>query len=378
MGEPISLASGLLTLATFAFQSSVTLYDTIKSFHFHLKRVCDLLEELEALSEVLGPLTEIVDTETDSDLAALRLPLLRCGNACKYFEKELLKFSPRSSDRRTSFRDWARLRYMGDDIDGFRRLVAGYKLTINVALTDANLRKSSATAESLESYQGLIETAKAELEVHLEVIDGKLEAMLGGNMPKSDMDTSELRMIQDERLSAEKCLQICTQLSEHISQIQVIPEDPHSFPGSNEPSNFPESVTNESLQECKRNLGFTTAKLEKHMQDLMNRLLAKSKREMTSDEYGDLTRLRDEWDTARQCIEICSKADSRLKEQVGVHLSDASVQQLSRDIATVNLRHTAYAPNSEGGSEPPSGFKDRYGRGFKLNHETSSGTFDRV
>lgn len=31
---------------------------------------------------------------------------------------------------RTSFRDWAKLRYMGDDIDGFRRLLAGYKLTI--------------------------------------------------------------------------------------------------------------------------------------------------------------------------------------------------------------------------------------------------------
>lgn len=139
MGEPISLASGLLTLATFALQSSVTLYDTIKSFQSHLKRVCDLQEELEALSEVLGPLIELVSADTDSDLAALKLPLLRCGNACKEFERELLKCSSRSSDKRTSFRDWARLRYMGDDIDGFRRLVAGYKLTINVALTDANL-----------------------------------------------------------------------------------------------------------------------------------------------------------------------------------------------------------------------------------------------
>ena len=105
MGEPISLASGLLTLATFALQSSVTLYDTIKSFHSHLKRVYDLLEELEALSEVLGPLTEIVNTDTDSDPVTLKLPLLRCGNACKEFERELLKCSSRSSDRRTSFRD---------------------------------------------------------------------------------------------------------------------------------------------------------------------------------------------------------------------------------------------------------------------------------
>lgn len=139
MGEPISLASGLLTLATFAFQSSIKLYDTIKSFHTHLRRVCDLVEELEALSEVLGPLADIVDNRPDADLSALKLPLLRCGNACHDFEKELLKCSSRSTNTRASFRDWARLRYMGDDIDGFRRLVAGYKLTINVALTDANL-----------------------------------------------------------------------------------------------------------------------------------------------------------------------------------------------------------------------------------------------
>jgi hypothetical protein len=97
MGEPISLASGLLTLATFALQSSVTLYDTIKCFQSHLKRVCDLQEELEALSEVLGPLTDIVNANTDSDLGALKLPLLRCGNACKEFERELLKCSSRSS-----------------------------------------------------------------------------------------------------------------------------------------------------------------------------------------------------------------------------------------------------------------------------------------
>lgn len=87
---------------------------------------------------------------------------------------------------------------------------------------------------------------------------------------------------------------------------------------------------------------------------------------MTSEDYGDLTRLRDEWDTARQCTDICSKADNRLKQnistiehyvtgdaaqlmvstagnivrgrQVGGHLSDASVEQLSRDIAAINLR----------------------------------------
>jgi Fungal N-terminal domain of STAND proteins len=139
MAEPISLASGLLALATFAFHSSITLYDTIQSFQSHPKRVRDLTEELEALSGVLSPLSETVSAATDVDLSTLDLPLLRCGNACKEFEQELLKCSSRSGSSRTSFRDWAKLTYMGDDIDGFRRLLAGYKLTICIALTDANL-----------------------------------------------------------------------------------------------------------------------------------------------------------------------------------------------------------------------------------------------
>jgi hypothetical protein len=139
MAEPIGVASGLLALANFAFQSSIALYQTVQSFQFHPKRVRDLEEELEALSGVLGSLTETVSATTDVDLSALDLPLQRCGNACKEFGQEITKCSSRSGGSRTSFRDWAKLRYMGDDIDGFRQLLAGYKSTIIIALTDASL-----------------------------------------------------------------------------------------------------------------------------------------------------------------------------------------------------------------------------------------------
>ncbi|KAE8327620.1 hypothetical protein BDV39DRAFT_204931 [Aspergillus sergii] len=138
MAEPVGLASGLLALATFAFKASLSLYETVNSFRSHTKRVRDLIEELEALGEVLAPLQELLDTTTDENLSALELPLRRCGNACSEFEQEIVKCSSRSANR-TSFRDWAKLRYLGDDIDGFRRSLSGYKLTINVALTDANL-----------------------------------------------------------------------------------------------------------------------------------------------------------------------------------------------------------------------------------------------
>jgi hypothetical protein len=139
MAEPISLASGLLTLAIFAHQSSITLCKTVRSFQDHPKRVRDLENELNDLSGVLGSLKETVGATTDVDLSVLDQPLLRCGRACEDFEKELLKCSSHSNSSRTSFRDWARLRYRGDDIDGFRNLLANYKATISIALNDVNL-----------------------------------------------------------------------------------------------------------------------------------------------------------------------------------------------------------------------------------------------
>lgn len=138
MAEPIGVASGLLTLAVFAFQAGATLYQTIRSFHNHPIHVRELVQELEALNIVLQALSETIDA-TDVSLASLDLPLLRCGKACEEFEQELIKCSSRSNSGRTSFRDWVKLRYMGDNIDGFRRLLAGYKVTINIALTDATL-----------------------------------------------------------------------------------------------------------------------------------------------------------------------------------------------------------------------------------------------
>jgi hypothetical protein len=139
MAEVIGVASGLIALTTFASQCSVALYQTVKSFQAHSTRVRDLQQELESLITVLSSLTDTVAATTDLSLSGLDLPLLRCGNACKEFEQEILKCSARSGGTRTSFRDWAKLQYMGDSIDGFKQLLSAYKSTITIALTDATL-----------------------------------------------------------------------------------------------------------------------------------------------------------------------------------------------------------------------------------------------
>jgi Fungal N-terminal domain of STAND proteins len=110
-------------------------------------------------------------------------------------------------------------------------------------------------------------------------------------------------------------IQICDQLSEHINQIQLTLKRSASSPGPIDPDAIPERVTNKGLQECKNGLVLTVARLERHMKDIIDRLVTKSKTAMTSeDEVADLARLQEEWETARQCMDICSKADNHLKK----------------------------------------------------------------
>jgi hypothetical protein len=138
MADPISLTSGLLALVVFALQSSKTLYQTFESFQNSGRNVRELKEELAALNNVLQTLQETVN-QNDTKLSALKLPLLSCGKACTEFTAVVRKCTAHSTGSRPSFRDWAKMNYLGKDIAGFRSLMAGYKSTITIALGDANM-----------------------------------------------------------------------------------------------------------------------------------------------------------------------------------------------------------------------------------------------
>lgn len=281
-------------------------------------------------------------------------------------------------------------------------------------------RQSSLTAESVVAYRDLIKTATDDLEAHLQSIDEKFETFIGQTVTASSSDATELGRIKEERMSTQRCLQICAHLSDHINQIQLAPKRNDSSTGSTDADDVPERLIVEGLQECKNSLAVTAAKLEGHMADVIDRLMAKSKTSTTSEEdLADLAKLRDEWDTARQCMNICSKADTHLKEsittvdnygtgdaiqfmvstdgktikgtnrglgwrtrQVGGHLSDVSVQKLSADFTSITLRNSEgkntspqdnveIVPTGSVEDEDSPEFNERYGQGFKLPSVTT-------
>lgn len=140
MAEPVGLASGILALSVFAFKSGSKLYNTIKTFHLLPRQVRELLTELSELTSVLQKLSETGDLRLDVDLTALRLTLEQCRRACDDVETELLGYCSRSGVDRASFRDWIKLNFSGGGgIEGFRQQLIGYKSTITVAVSFANL-----------------------------------------------------------------------------------------------------------------------------------------------------------------------------------------------------------------------------------------------
>ncbi|RYZ82189.1 MAG: hypothetical protein EOP04_22545, partial [Proteobacteria bacterium] len=141
-----------------------------------------------------------------------------------------------SNGSKNSFRDWAKLKYMGDDIIGFKNMITGYTSIITIALCDANLyvnsilvlmelmisyrRTSVVTAKVLNEYQEKIEDTMSDLKEHLSSVNEKLQALIAR---KSD-DTSESGIQQHELLSEQEslkqCMKICMDVATHIDLVR--------------------------------------------------------------------------------------------------------------------------------------------------------------
>jgi hypothetical protein len=212
----------------------------------------------------------------------------------------------------------------------------------------------------------------------------------------SSSATTELQSIEDERSSTQKCLWICAQFSKFIDQLQ----SSSAKDLSQDPDNTPGRITSDGIRECKSSMEQTTARLERHMQDILDRMISSSNATMTQENTKDLARLREEWDTARKCRDICFQADQQLKEnisvidnhatgneavqflvsnsqktihgknrgygdqikQIGGHLSDQSIQKISGDFLQMSIQRPRHGTLSTNDDALPEGKDTGEGR----------------
>jgi hypothetical protein len=137
MAEAIGIASGLLAIVGFAWKSALSLHVLLKSIQNAPESICDLKDELEVISNVLQSLLETIYDDDDAFMT-LKNPIFRCGRACGEFKILVSKFAADGSQT-SKLKEWAKLRFMGEDIAGFKDTIARYKATISIAIGDANL-----------------------------------------------------------------------------------------------------------------------------------------------------------------------------------------------------------------------------------------------
>ncbi|KAL3469672.1 hypothetical protein BJX99DRAFT_240846 [Aspergillus californicus] len=332
MESPPSLDCDPSTLSIFALNAGTALHSTVGRYQLLPKTARDLLKDIQSLIESLSPLSEIIGAFADIDFAALTLPLLQCGTACNEFEQEIKKYLPYSENGSSDHRGWASLRYIGGGINDFKELLSGYRSTFHVTLADAHLRRqSSLIVESLEAHKDQIKIAKADLELHLDGFNERLELIL-------DTDASGFQQHKEQRRGMEMCLHICTRLSDSADELEA----------------------NQKEDDCQ---DLATGSIKYRNENISN---------ITNYSTGDAVLFMVSTDGS--VINGSNRALGWRARHLGGHLNDASVRQISRDFTTMNVRYlgnkathtqsdaSSTADNKQS-NQPLSEFDKRYGRG---------------
>lgn len=267
----------------------------------------------------------------------------------------------------------------------------------------------------------MITNTTTDLEDHLKEIDAKLQALSLQGSSISDEDAAERERVQEEKDSTRQCLTICAQVSEHIDQIR-----PLAFRDISAAQHTHQEIvarltglisakqaTANVLKECKDRLTDTTLDLERHLQEIENKLqtLSSQGARMSGEDAAEREWVQEERESIKQCLSICNEASQQIKEtrtnvfedvsvgedsqQVIVatlgdlisakritagdrgtqwlgQMSDSSLQQLSRDRGIEKFDSAATEKTTKPRTEIVTKFEGHYGAGYKLEWEVEA------
>lgn len=132
--DPVTIVS----LVTLCISSTTALYKTIEGLQSRKQDVRNLKGEVGNLNVVLQAVSKNIE-DTTQEFEVLQVILQHCNQACKDFNETVLNKVRLSNGRFDEFKSWAKIQYLGGDIDNFRKLIGSYKATLTIALADSNL-----------------------------------------------------------------------------------------------------------------------------------------------------------------------------------------------------------------------------------------------
>jgi hypothetical protein len=122
MAEVVGLASGILTLVVFAFDTSKLLYEAVSSFKSQRKAVKDFQTDLESLLIILSSIREQAQRSSEvARLEPLRVPLDCCAIIRAEIREMLGACTVHSKEGRDSIRDGLNMRYKEKSFEDVRK-----------------------------------------------------------------------------------------------------------------------------------------------------------------------------------------------------------------------------------------------------------------
>lgn len=140
MAEAVGLASGLLTLIIFAYNTSKSLYEAVSSFQSQRKTIKDVLADLDSLVTMLEKINEQAQRSQEVErLEPLREPLNYCATTCHEMHEMLDACTTHSKEGRDSVRDWLNMRYHEKSFEDMKKRLASFKSTLSIAFESINM-----------------------------------------------------------------------------------------------------------------------------------------------------------------------------------------------------------------------------------------------
>ncbi|KAH8696920.1 hypothetical protein GQ44DRAFT_733537 [Phaeosphaeriaceae sp. PMI808] len=305
MADPLSITASLVAVITAAVASIKSLHETVSRFKGRDRTLGRLQNELQDTVAILDSLVQVVHTE--ASMAALLLgPIERCSIVCHEFAQSMESFSHKA---KAGFRDWTKLEFMKGDINEFIDTISGYKSTISVGLGTITIQSAKVSQQVLQDYNEMIQDTVYDLKVHLQRVDEKLYGYTIDN-PKSNNLTSSINL-HDEREITKLCLRICEDarcyLDSVIQRESRIIQEPQNAADDDEQTSFEaQLLTRQTLDENRDSFAKIIVKLRNRLESVVLKNDSGDERERS--------RLMDDINTSKQCLEVC-KAASEVSSQ---------------------------------------------------------------
>ncbi|EJT70639.1 hypothetical protein GGTG_11662 [Gaeumannomyces tritici R3-111a-1] len=307
MADPLTISVSVLAIITGAIQSTKSLHATVSRYKARDRTLNRLHDELVDLARVLDSLEQAVGSEA-SIWALLEGPVSQCSKTCREFEEVMKKFGGKSV---TGLRDWAKMEFMRDDINGFIETLATYKATITVGLGLISMLYSKLNHKVLEQFDEAIKDAVDNLEMRLQRIDERLARI----DPDETSDVETSIMLHDERERTRQCLRVCEKARSYLDSLA---QDQQIPPQQGEASSAGNIARDQFESELKMKRAINESRSMftetlRQIQEDYNRLVSSDGPE--TDQQRTQLRLQEHIATSRQCLELCKEASNQVAFQ---------------------------------------------------------------